>query len=74
MSKKQARFLLNVPIHGIADRGKGVGRTADGLVVFVEDAVPGDVVDVYVQKKKKEFAEGVVERIVTPSPRRAASS
>lgn len=67
---KKTLILPAVPIHGIADRGKGVGRTADGLVVFVDGAVPGDVVDVFVQKKKKEFAEGVVERIVTPSPRR----
>ena len=42
MAKKQI-ILEQVPIHGIADRGKGVGRTADGLTVFVEGAVPGDV-------------------------------
>ena len=35
-----------------ADKGKAVGRH-DGKVVFVEGAVPGDVVDVLVQKRKK---------------------
>lgn len=44
----------------MADKGKSVGRTAEGLAVFVDGAVPGDVVDVLVQKKKKEFAEGTV--------------
>ncbi|GAB4496046.1 MAG: 23S rRNA (uracil(1939)-C(5))-methyltransferase RlmD [Saprospiraceae bacterium] len=69
MAKKH--FIIEgVPLHGIADRGKGVGRTAEGLTVFVEGAVPGDVVDVFVQKKKGGFAEGKVERIVTPSPDR----
>jgi 23S rRNA (uracil1939-C5)-methyltransferase len=63
-------IIPEVPIHGIADRGKGVGRTADGLTVFVEGAVPGDVVDVFVQKKKGTFAEGVADRIVTASPDR----
>jgi 23S rRNA (uracil1939-C5)-methyltransferase len=63
-------IIPEVPIHGIADRGKGVGRTADGLTVFVEAAVPGDIVDVYVQKKKGGFAEGLADRIVTPSPDR----
>jgi len=63
-------ILPSVPITGIADRGKGVGRTPDGLVVFVEDAVPGDVVDVFVQKKKGGFAEGVVQDFVTMSPQR----
>lgn len=67
---KKPLILPAVHITGIADRGKGVGRTDDGLVVFVEDAVPGDVADVFVQKKKKEFAEGKVERLVEPSPRR----
>lgn len=62
--------LPNIPIHGIADRGKGVGRTEEGMAVFVDGAVPGDVVDVFVQKKKGGFAEGRVENIVTPSPER----
>ena len=59
-----------MPIEGIADRGKGIGRTEDGLVAFVEGAVPGDVVDVFVQKKKASFAEGVVERFIAYSPDR----
>lgn len=69
MSRKPI-ILPSVAITGIADRGKGVGRTDEGLVVFVDGAVPGDVVDVFVQKKKKEFAEGVVERFELRSPRR----
>lgn len=64
---KKITILPNIPIHGIADRGKGVGRTENGLAVFAEGAVPGDVVDVFVQKKKSGFAEGRVERIVKPS-------
>ena len=70
MTRREPRFLLNVPIHGIADRGKGVGRTDDGMAVFVEGAVPGDVVDVRILKKKGGFAEGNVERVVSPSPDR----
>ncbi|MCW5922971.1 MAG: 23S rRNA (uracil(1939)-C(5))-methyltransferase RlmD [Saprospiraceae bacterium] len=70
MTKKHT-VVQNIAIHGIADRGKGVGRTVDGLAVFVEGAVPGDVVDVFIQKKKGGFAEGKVERIVKPSPDRA---
>ncbi len=62
--------IPEVSIHGIADRGKGVGRTSEGMTVFVDGAVPGDVVDVFVQKKKGGFAEGTVERIITPSPER----
>jgi 23S rRNA (uracil1939-C5)-methyltransferase len=67
---KKHSILPAVHIHGIADRGKGVGRTAEGIAVFVEGAVPGDVVDVFVQKKKGGFVEGTAQNIVSPSPDR----
>ena len=70
MARKKHYILPDVIIHGTADRGKGVGKSPDGLTVFVEGAVPGDVVDVFVQKKKSGFAEGNVERVVKPSPHR----
>ncbi len=63
-------IIPNVQITGTADRGKGVGRSDDGLVLFVEGAVPGDVVDVFIQRKKPEFAEGVVTEFHTQSPLR----
>ncbi|MCC7466309.1 MAG: 23S rRNA (uracil(1939)-C(5))-methyltransferase RlmD [Saprospiraceae bacterium] len=69
MAKKHY-IIPGIPIHGIADRGKGVGRTAEGMTVFVDGAVPGDVVDVFVQKKKGGFAEGRVEQLVKASPDR----
>lgn len=72
MAKKHS-ILPDITIHGIADRGKGVGRSADGLTIFVTGAVPGDVVDVFIQKKKSGFAEGVVDRIVVPSVDRTAA-
>jgi 23S rRNA (uracil1939-C5)-methyltransferase len=67
---KKFSVIPAVPFHGMADRGKGVGRTAEGIIVFVEGAVPGDVADVYVQKKKGGFIEGRLENLVTPSPHR----
>ncbi len=71
MARKSKSFIAPaVPIHGVADRGKGVGRTADGLVVFVEGAVPGDVADVFVQKKKGGFGEGRLEKLLQPSAQR----
>ncbi len=52
---------------GIADKGKAVGRTEDGQVVFADGAVPGDVVDVMVLRKKKSMSEAIVKRIVSYS-------
>jgi 23S rRNA (uracil1939-C5)-methyltransferase len=70
MARKKAFIAPAVSIHGAADRGKGVGRTPEGLVLFVDGAVPGDVVDVYVQKHKGGFGEGRVERLIETSPQR----
>jgi len=55
-------IIPNLRIIDIAEEGKGVGK-ADELVVFVDKAVPGDVVDVRVVKKKKNFAEAVIESL-----------
>lgn len=56
--KGKRKILENIAITGIADKGKGVGRTAEGEVIFVEEVAPGDVVDVLVMRKKSGFMEG----------------
>ena len=58
--------IEGLSIIDIAEEGKGVGK-ADELVIFVDKAVPGDVVDIRVVKKKKNFAEGIIENVVTKS-------
>ena len=70
MSKKKTDLVLeNVTIESVAAEGKALARV-DGTVVFVEFAVPGDVVDIQVYKKKKNYMEGFVKRLISPSPRR----
>jgi 23S rRNA (uracil1939-C5)-methyltransferase len=59
-------ILPNLHIIDIAEEGKGVAKS-DELVVFVEKAVPGDVVDARIVKKKKNFAEAVIETLHTSS-------
>ena len=67
MSKKRIDLLLeNVTIESVAAEGKALTHV-DGMVVFVDFAVPGDVVDIQVYKKKKNYMEGFIKRIVKPS-------
>ena len=68
--KKKVKILEKVVITGIADKGKAVGRDAEGLIVFVENAAPGDVVDVKVNKEKSGYSEGTAIWIHTYSPER----
>lgn len=61
MSRKQKNvWLPSIRITGIAEKGRGVGRTEEGRVVFIDDVVPGDVVEVSAQKKKRDYLEGKV--------------
>ncbi|MGY4386672.1 23S rRNA (uracil1939-C5)-methyltransferase [Pedobacter sp. UYP24] len=59
-------ILPNLNIIDIAEEGKGVGKSEE-LVVFVDKAVPGDIADVRVVKKKKNFAEAVIEKLIQAS-------
>ncbi|MBP9997869.1 MAG: 23S rRNA (uracil(1939)-C(5))-methyltransferase RlmD [Bacteroidales bacterium] len=60
-------ILENITIESVAAEGKAIAHTEDGRVVFVEFAVPGDVVDIRITRKKKSFMEGRIVRIVKPS-------
>ena len=57
MGKKQNIILENILVEDYAAEGKSIARV-DGKVVFIEKAVPGDVVDIKLIKNKKEWAEG----------------
>jgi len=67
--KPRNRVLENVTLIDIAAEGKCVARVNE-KVIFVEGGVPGDVVDVLVEKDKKSFALGRVYRLKSPSPDR----
>ena len=67
--KKQDIVLENIEIESVAAEGKAIARV-DGAVLFVQFAVPGDIVDVKVTKKKKNYMEGFILRMVRPSAHR----
>ena len=64
--KKPLPVLENVTITGIAAEGKSLARV-DDMVVFVPFAVPGDVVDLQVRRKKHKYCEAEVIRFIKKS-------
>jgi len=56
--KRKPIIVQEIEITGMADKGRGVGRDADGRVIFVEHVAPGDVVDARIIKKKKDYMDG----------------
>ncbi|GHT66190.1 23S rRNA (uracil-5-)-methyltransferase RumA [Bacteroidia bacterium] len=67
---KAKPILKNVEITAVAAEGKAFAKI-DGVALFVPFAVPGDVVDVQVSRKRSGYMEGYVVQLVTPSPLRA---
>lgn len=67
--KKTLPLLENITITDFAAEGKALARV-DDMVVFVPWAVPGDVCDLQVRKKKHSFMEAEIVRLHTPSPLR----
>ncbi|MEA3462691.1 MAG: 23S rRNA (uracil(1939)-C(5))-methyltransferase RlmD [Bacteroidota bacterium] len=57
--RKNLPLLEKVSIENIGAEGKSIARV-DGIVVFVKDAVPGDVVDLQVFRKKGRYMEARV--------------
>lgn len=64
--KKPLPILENVTISGVAAEGKSIARV-DDMVVFVPFAVPGDVVDLQVKRKKHHYCEAEVIKFVKKS-------
>ncbi|HXO76516.1 MAG TPA: 23S rRNA (uracil(1939)-C(5))-methyltransferase RlmD, partial [Puia sp.] len=70
MRKKNKNIVLtNILIEDYAAEGKSLARV-DGKVIFIENAIPGDVVDVKLSKNKKDWAEGFITAFHSYSPDR----
>jgi 23S rRNA (uracil1939-C5)-methyltransferase len=61
--------IVELWIDRMAYGGHGVARL-DGLVIFVDGAVPGDRVMARIVKKKKDYANANLLEIIDPSPDR----
>jgi 23S rRNA (uracil1939-C5)-methyltransferase len=56
--RKKKVVLQHVMMENYAAEGKSLARV-DGKVIFVENTIPGDEVDVLLQKNKKDWGEGI---------------
>lgn len=46
--------------------GRGIGYI-DNKIVFIPKSIPGDIVEIKISKEKKNFLEGEILKIITPS-------
>lgn len=62
--------IINLTITSMTSQGSGVGKTDDGMVIFVPHSAVGDELKVRILKNKKSYAYGKIEEIISPSPSR----
>ena len=65
--RKELPILPEIEITGVAAEGKSIARFND-MVIFIPFGAPGDIADIKIDRKKHSYAEGHIERLITPSP------
>ncbi|MCH5274843.1 MAG: 23S rRNA (uracil(1939)-C(5))-methyltransferase RlmD [Lachnospiraceae bacterium] len=58
---------VTVEITDIGTEGEGIGKL-EGFILFIKDAVIGDIVEAKIMKSKKNYAYAKLEKVITPSP------
>ncbi len=67
--KKELPLFENLGITDVAAEGNAIARVND-MVVFIPFGAPGDIADIKIDRKKHSYAEGHIDKMVTPSPMR----
>lgn len=70
MAKNRQQLFEKLEVIDAGAKGKTIAKAPDGRVVFLNNAVPGDVVDVRTYKKRKAYFEGTAIKFHTRSPKR----
>ena len=69
MARKRNRVLEDVRVEKYVAEGKCLSRI-DDQVIFIKNAVPGDLVDLIIERKKPSFSEARIKSLKEPSPLR----
>ena len=68
--KKKSHLFEQVEVLDAGARGKAIAKSPDGRVIFLSNAVPGDIVDVRTGRKRKSYYEGRAVRFHRLSDKR----
>ncbi|NNF08602.1 MAG: 23S rRNA (uracil(1939)-C(5))-methyltransferase RlmD [Candidatus Eisenbacteria bacterium] len=58
---------VQLTIETVAFGGKGIARV-DGYAIFVARGLPGQTVEATIIRRKRDFAEARIERVIEPAP------
>lgn len=71
--KKTKPFFENIEVIDAGAKGKSIAKAPDGKVIFIKNAVPGDVVNIQTTKKRSSYYEGDATTILTASDKRVTA-
>ena len=72
--KNRKKKFYNISVIDAGAKGKSIAKAPDGKVIFINNAVPGDIVDVQTFKKRKGFYEGTATKVHELSKHRINAS
>ena len=70
MGRKKNIVLEHISITSTAAKGKALAKHEDGRVIFIKEGVPGDLVDLRVIKKRKNYFEAEIIKLHKRAPQR----
>jgi len=71
MARKKIKPLFaNIKVLDAGSKGKSIAKAPDGRVIFLDNAIPGDIVDIQTFKKRKAYYQGKVINFHTYSDKR----
>ncbi|TYP69940.1 23S rRNA (uracil(1939)-C(5))-methyltransferase RlmD [Aquimarina intermedia] len=68
--KNKKQVFENIEVIDAGAKGKSIAKAPDGKVIFLNNAVPGDVIDIRTTKKRKAYYEGTATNLIKPSSKR----
>lgn len=69
MGRQKKPYLEDILVESTAAEGNGLAHV-DGKVLFIKQGIPGDVVDVQVNKVRSGYSQGYIAQMKSPSPHR----
>ncbi|WP_378187458.1 23S rRNA (uracil(1939)-C(5))-methyltransferase RlmD [Aquimarina sp. W85] len=70
--KNKKQVFENVEVIDAGAKGKSIAKAPDGKVIFLNNAVPGDIIDIRTTKKRKAYYEGTATNLIKASSKRVA--
>ena len=61
--KNRKKNFYNLSVIDAGAKGKSIAKAPDGKVIFINNAIPGDIIDVQTFKKRKGFYEGTATKV-----------